>query len=198
MVRLLASLVDSSGKILVDGVMNDVKPVTLEEEALYDSIDFDMEAYKEESKVQSVSDKLLHSDKKSLLMHRWRYPTLSLHGIEGAFHGPGAKTVIPSKVIGKFSLRLVPEQKPSQIELVVKKHIEAEFAKVGLVPGYRCIGWRCLVFLTLFSLGFPLLSSWDLLIKCQSRCRMEQKRGFLHQSTLTSWRQQKLRRLCMA
>ena len=31
-------------------------------------------------------------------MHRWRYPTLSLHGIEGAFDGQGSKTVIPRKV----------------------------------------------------------------------------------------------------
>lgn len=38
-------------------------------------------------------------------MHRWRYPTLSLHGIEGAFDGAGSKTVIPRRVVGKFSLR---------------------------------------------------------------------------------------------
>ncbi len=31
-------------------------------------------------------------------MHRWRYPSLSLHGIEGAFSEAGAKTVIPRKV----------------------------------------------------------------------------------------------------
>lgn len=39
-------------------------------------------------------------------MGRMRYPSLSLHGIEGAFHGVGAKTVIPAKVAGKFSIRL--------------------------------------------------------------------------------------------
>ncbi|CAB9500595.1 Cys-Gly metallodipeptidase DUG1 [Seminavis robusta] len=130
-IKLMGTLVDSNGKILVKGVMDDVAPVTPEEEALYDNIEFDMEAYKEESKVSSVSNKLLHPDKKSLLMHRWRYPTLSLHGIEGAFSGPGAKTVIPSRVIGKFSLRLVPDQKAAQIESVVKEHVEAEFAKLG-------------------------------------------------------------------
>ena len=129
-IKLMGTLVDCNGKILVDGVMDDVNPVTAEEEALYETIDFDLEAYKEESKVKSVSNKLLHNDKKTLLQHRWRFPTCSLHGIEGAFHGPGAKTVIPSKVIGKFSMRLVPDQKPAQIEEVVKKHIEAEFAKV--------------------------------------------------------------------
>ncbi|KAF7334577.1 CNDP dipeptidase [Mycena venus] len=33
-----------------------------------------------------------------VLMGRMRLPSLSLHGIEGAFAGPGAKTVIPAKV----------------------------------------------------------------------------------------------------
>lgn len=38
-------------------------------------------------------------------MSRMREPSLSLHGIEGAFYGAGAKTVIPAKVTGKFSIR---------------------------------------------------------------------------------------------
>jgi nonspecific dipeptidase len=146
LVRLMGTLVDTNGTILVRGVMDDVRPVTAEEEALYDPIDFDLEAYKEENKVKSVSDKLLYDDKKSLLMHRWRYPTLSLHGIEGAFSGPGAKTVIPASVIGKFSLRLVPDQDPGRIEKVVVAHLESEFAKVRRRPIERkkgCVGPTC-------------------------------------------------------
>lgn len=49
-------------------------------------------------------------------MHRWRYPSLSLHGIEGAFSEAGAKTVIPRKVNGKFSIRLVPDMDPKVVE----------------------------------------------------------------------------------
>lgn len=45
------------------------------------------------------------TDKVEVLMGRMRLPSLSLHGIEGAFYGPGAKTVIPAKVSGKFSIR---------------------------------------------------------------------------------------------
>jgi len=131
LVQLMASLVDSSGRILVDGVMDDVEPLTAEENAMYDTIEFDMEAYKDESKVKSVSDKLLHSDKQSLLMARWRYPTLSLHGIEGAFSGAGAKTVIPAEVLGKFSLRLVPDQDPKKIEKLVTAHLESVFRELG-------------------------------------------------------------------
>jgi len=125
LVKLMGSLVDSDGKILVDGVMDSVKPVTKEEEALYEGLDFDLAAYKEENGAN-----ILQNDKKSLLMARWRYPTLSLHGIEGAFSGKGAKTVIPAKVIGKFSMRLVPDQDSKQIEEAVTAHLEKEFKKL--------------------------------------------------------------------
>lgn len=61
------------------------------------------------------AETLLHDCKKDILMHRWRYPSLSLHGIEGAFSGAGAKTVIPRKVVGKFSIRLVPNMTPEAV-----------------------------------------------------------------------------------
>ena len=62
--------------------------------------------------------------KEQILMHRWRYPSLSLHGIEGAFSDGGAKTVIPRKVIGKFSIRLVPDMDPKVVEKQVANHIQ--------------------------------------------------------------------------
>lgn len=60
-----------------------------------------------------------------------RYPSLSLHGIEGAFSAPGAKTVIPAKVQGKYSIRLVPNLLPDQVAALCKSYLEAEFAKLG-------------------------------------------------------------------
>lgn len=152
LVRIMATLVDSSGKILIDGIMDDVQPVTPEEDALYETIEFDMESYKDENKVRSISNKLLHEDKKTLLMHRWRYPTCSLHGIEGAFSGPGAKTVIPAKVVGKFSLRLVPDQKPDKIEKAVRAHVEREFAKVRPLTVF----FKCFVLFVVFDICYLL------------------------------------------
>lgn len=43
------------------------------------------------------------------------YFSLAVHGVEGAFYGKGEKTVIPSKVIGKFSIRIVPNMKPEKV-----------------------------------------------------------------------------------
>lgn len=64
-------------------------------------------------------------------MHRWRYPSLSIHGIEGAFSDNGAKTVIPAKVIGKFSIRLVPNQNSEHITKCVTKHLIEKWTERG-------------------------------------------------------------------
>jgi Cys-Gly metallodipeptidase DUG1 len=69
--------------------------------ALYKALDYCI-ADVEESAGASIA---LSSDNTQVMMGRMRMPSLSLHGIEGAFSGIGAKTVIPAKVSGKFSIR---------------------------------------------------------------------------------------------
>lgn len=64
-------------------------------------------------------------------MNRWRFPALSIHGIQGAFGEPGARTVIPRKVIGKFSIRIVPNQIPDTIEQLVRKYVKEKWEELG-------------------------------------------------------------------
>jgi nonspecific dipeptidase len=126
LILLMSKLVDNKGKILVPGVMDDVAPLTPEEEKLYHQIEFDCEKYSREV----GTSRLIHCDKVKTLTHRWRFPSLSLHGIEGAFSGVGAKTVIPRKVIGKFSIRLVPNQDPQKVGKQVIDYLKKEFQKM--------------------------------------------------------------------
>ncbi|XP_057645235.1 beta-Ala-His dipeptidase [Chionomys nivalis] len=125
LVALLGSLVDSSGHILIPGIYDQMAPLTEEEKTMYVNIDLDLEEYRKSSQVE----KFLFDTKEELLMHLWRYPSLSIHGVEGAFDEPGTKTVIPGRVIGKFSIRLVPHMNLSVVEKQVKQHLEAVFSK---------------------------------------------------------------------
>lgn len=121
LIYLLNTLVNKDGRIQVTDLYKDVAPLAAEESTLYKKIDFSVDDYR----VDIGCNRLLHNEEKEqILMHRWRYPSLSIHGIEGAFSEPGAKTVIPGKVIGKFSIRIVPNQKPDQIEKYVVKYLE--------------------------------------------------------------------------
>ncbi|XP_006897297.1 PREDICTED: beta-Ala-His dipeptidase [Elephantulus edwardii] len=141
LVALLGSLVNSSGHILVPGIYDSVAPLTEEERKLYETIDLDLREYQNSTQVE----KFLFDTKEEVLMHLWRYPSLSIHGIEGAFDGPGTKTVIPGRVTGKFSIRLVPHMNLSVVEKQVTQHLEDVFSKrnspnqmaVSMVLGMR-------------------------------------------------------------
>jgi Cys-Gly metallodipeptidase DUG1 len=124
---IFSKLVTPAGKILIPGLDELVAPLTDEERARYEKIDFAVSDFE-----SAIGGKVtLSQDKAAVLMGRMRYPSLSIHGVEGAFSGAGSKTVIPACVKGKFSIRLVPNMTPDQVFPIVKKYLEAEFAKLG-------------------------------------------------------------------
>ncbi|KAI0305354.1 CNDP dipeptidase [Multifurca ochricompacta] len=127
LVALMSRLVDTKGNILIPGVDEMVPPPSEEERQLYKNLDYEVE----DVELSAGAKVALSEDKASVLMGRMRLPSLSLHGIEGAFYGAGGKTVIPAKVAGKFSIRLVPPQTPDNVHPLVIKYLHDEFAKLG-------------------------------------------------------------------
>ncbi|KAL6721340.1 hypothetical protein ACLMJK_000443 [Lecanora helva] len=127
LVRLLGTLVDTDGNIKIPGINEMVAPMTEDEKSIYGNIDYTMADFHE----ASGSKTHIHDNKERTLMARWRYPSLSVHGIEGAFSQSGAKTVIPGKVIGKFSIRTVPDMESDKVDSAVYKYVKDEFAKLG-------------------------------------------------------------------
>ena len=126
LVRVLGTLVDTNGKIQIPGLQEMVAPVTDEEKGLYGGISYTMD-----NLYESLGSKTgVFEDKEQTLMARWRYPSLSVHGIEGAFSAGGAKTVIPAKVVGKFSIRTVPNMESDKVDACVFSHVKSEFAKL--------------------------------------------------------------------
>ncbi|WBW72690.1 dipeptidase Dug1 [Schizosaccharomyces osmophilus] len=127
LIAVMSSLVKPNGEILIPGIMDQVAKLTSEEDSLYDTIDYEMSDLEN----AAGADVSIYPDTKRTLQHRWRYPTLSLHGIEGAFSGSGAKTVIPAKVNGKFSIRTVPDMEPETVRELVQNHVEKVFSSLG-------------------------------------------------------------------
>ncbi len=111
LISILSKLIDSDGNVQVDGFYDDVLPLSDAENELYDEIDFNINDY-----VSYLGrNSLFQQNSKTTLMNMWRNPSLSIHGIQGAFSGSGSKTVVPASVTGKVSMRLVPNQDPKTI-----------------------------------------------------------------------------------
>ncbi|KAI0795572.1 glutamate carboxypeptidase [Abortiporus biennis] len=127
LIALMSKLVTQDGHILIPGVYDGVVAADADELKKYEDLDYsvaDLES--------AAGGKIANStEKTTVLMAKMRNPSLSLHGIEGAFSGAGAKTVIPATVHGKFSLRLVPPQTPEDITKKVISYVESEFGKLN-------------------------------------------------------------------
>ncbi|KAI9318932.1 hypothetical protein BX666DRAFT_1921220 [Dichotomocladium elegans] len=124
---VMSKLVSPDGKILVPGIYDKVRELSEAEQRTYDNLDFDMsELHDAVGSKTNIQDNV-----RELLQHRWRWPSLSLHGVEGAFYNPGDKTVVPARVVGKFSIRTVPDMQPAEVTELVRKYVTEEFNKLG-------------------------------------------------------------------
>lgn len=109
-----------TGKVKIPGFYEDVKQVTKKEMDNFLASGFDMKKWKATYGFKSLRVKTAAE----LLKRVWCLPTFEIHGIVGGYIGPGVKTVVPPRAEVKFSMRLVPNQKPEKIFKLVEKHIK--------------------------------------------------------------------------
>lgn len=124
LVELLANLRDSEGKITVPGFYDDVKKIKKSDLEQLD-LSFDQKKYEEMFGTVPTGGE----NKFSVLERLWLRPTLEINGLSGGYTGKGFKTVIPAKAHAKISCRLVPDQDPQKVGLLVAKYLESRAPK---------------------------------------------------------------------
>jgi acetylornithine deacetylase/succinyl-diaminopimelate desuccinylase-like protein len=50
-------------------------------------------------------------------------PALTVNGLSGGYQGPGPKSVIPAAASAKLGVRLVPDQRPIEVERLLRRHL---------------------------------------------------------------------------
>jgi acetylornithine deacetylase/succinyl-diaminopimelate desuccinylase-like protein len=58
-------------------------------------------------------------------------PALTVTGLAGGYAGPGAKSAVPTRAEARLDLRLVPDQRPAEVERLVRERLRA-LAPAGL------------------------------------------------------------------
>lgn len=117
--HLIAKLKDEDGRILIPGFYDKVRPLTKQEREILAQFPLDEDAWLAETGAPEP-----WGDPDYTLVERLgARPTLDVHGIIGGYTGEGAKTVLPSKVHAKLSMRLVPDQDPDEIGRLLKAYI---------------------------------------------------------------------------
>ena len=118
--RLLASMKDADGRVLIDGYYDDVLPLSdIEKQALeaMPANDADLERELGIAKPDGAGKKLVE-----LLQE----PSLNVRGLSSAYVGEHAQNVIPEKAEASIDARLVkgedPQKKFEQITAFIKRH----------------------------------------------------------------------------
>lgn len=118
--HIIAGLKDQEGHILIPGFYDNVRPLSEKERQLLAAAPLDETDWLQET----GAPKLWGEPEYKLVERLGARPTLDVHGIIGGYTGPGSKTVLPSTVHAKLSMRLVPDQKPEEIGQLFTQYVK--------------------------------------------------------------------------
>jgi acetylornithine deacetylase/succinyl-diaminopimelate desuccinylase-like protein len=118
LVRVLSSMVDPAGRVLIEGFYDDVRPVGPAEERLLAQMDFDPAAF-----AATMGLPALEVDGPTYWRRIMLEPCVNISGIASGYVGPGSKTIIPSAAECRMDIRLVVDQKTQDILEKVQAHV---------------------------------------------------------------------------
>jgi acetylornithine deacetylase/succinyl-diaminopimelate desuccinylase-like protein len=119
MVKVLAALHDSDGRVTVPGFYDDVQTLTPAERSVINNGAITDETVLTETGAPALWGEDGYSAAERIGVR----PTLDIHGIKGGFIGNGQKTVIPAAASVKVSMRLVPHQNSQKIARQFEEYI---------------------------------------------------------------------------
>jgi acetylornithine deacetylase/succinyl-diaminopimelate desuccinylase-like protein len=117
--QMLAKLRDKNGKVAIPGFYDDVQPLSAYERKQFARLPFKVAQY---AKFLGVP-KLFGEKGFTPLEQRSARPTLEINGLTSGYQGEGSKTIVPAWARAKITTRLVPNQEPSKIIKLVRRHL---------------------------------------------------------------------------
>lgn len=118
LVHLLSTMVDPSGRVLIDGFYDAVRPIGPLEERLLAKMDFEPKAFAATMGLGTIGVDGPAYWKRIMLQ-----PYFNINGFVSGYVGPGSKTIIPSQAECRIDIRLVVDQKTQDIYEKVKAHV---------------------------------------------------------------------------
>lgn len=125
--RLLATLHDAEGRILVKGFYDEVRELHDWEREGWAQLPIGDEQVREWTGVGELHGETGYNS----LERVWARPTVEINGMAAGYQGEGTKTIIPSRAMAKLSCRLVPNQTAQATAKLMEAHLR-EHAPPGV------------------------------------------------------------------
>jgi acetylornithine deacetylase/succinyl-diaminopimelate desuccinylase-like protein len=132
LVHLLATMVDPSGRVLIEGFYDGVRPIGPVEERLLAKMEFDPVEFGRTMGLPAVP-----VDGPTYWRRIMLEPYVNVNGFISGYVGPGSKTIIPSRAECRMDFRLVVDQTTADILQKVRAHVAKVDPRVQVVePGF--------------------------------------------------------------
>ena len=119
--HIIARLKDEEGHVLIPGFYDEVRPLSDAERQVLSEFPLQQDGWLKETGAPAVWGEPEYT----LVERLGARPTLDVNGIIGGYTGSGRKTVLPSSVHAKISMRLVPDQDPAEIGELLRQYVQA-------------------------------------------------------------------------
>lgn len=129
MVKVLSSMVDSEGKVLIPGFYEDVLEATEEELRLLGQIPFD------KGRLADIFDvKTINKDRLNFYEDLYLKPTLTINDINTGYPCCKVENIIPGRAEAKMEVRLSYNQDPEKICRAIREHIHSINPYIKIIP----------------------------------------------------------------
>jgi acetylornithine deacetylase/succinyl-diaminopimelate desuccinylase-like protein len=118
--RLLATMKDDDGRVLVKGWTDGIEAPSAEERKMLAGVPEDSAAMLKAFGVAAPEAAYPR------LQDALQYPTLNVRGMQSAFVGAGARTIIPDSATASIDIRLVKETLPDAMIAKIRDHVAAQ------------------------------------------------------------------------
>ncbi|MBX7145468.1 MAG: M20/M25/M40 family metallo-hydrolase [Oligoflexia bacterium] len=125
--RMVASLHDAQGRVLVPGFYDGVREITPDIRREANKVPCTEKQYEKMIGVPPLGGEAGFS----MNERRGLRPCIDVNGIHSGYGGPGGKTIIPAHAIAKLTARLVPDQEPGKVLAGIEQYLRSK-APTGL------------------------------------------------------------------
>lgn len=129
LLNALASMRDDQGRILVQGILDQVTPPNQRELDLVEA--FARRTPERLEQIYGLTLPPLKSQRQEFLRNLFFEPSLNIEGFQSGYQGQGVKTILPAEAGAKMEMRLVPGLTPELVLDKIRDHLtEKGFGQV--------------------------------------------------------------------
>jgi acetylornithine deacetylase/succinyl-diaminopimelate desuccinylase-like protein len=117
--ELIAGMHDGQGRVTLPGFYDPVRPLDEEERRELARLPMDESFYLRNAGVAELWGEQGYTP----IERVGARPTLEVNGLKSGWTGEGSKTVLPAVAMAKLSTRLVPDQKPEEVQAQLERYL---------------------------------------------------------------------------